>query len=153
MPQASSPLKDTIQDSIKSAMRAKEKERLATLRQITAAIKQFEVDNRQDLDDDGIITILTKMCKQRRDSLSQFEQAGRDDLAAVEIAELAIIEEFMPTAMTEDEIAAAIADAVAEAGASSPKEMGAVMNLLRPKLQGRADMGAVSGLVKAALTA
>jgi hypothetical protein len=153
MPQASSPLKDTIQDSIKSAMRAKEKERLATLRQITAAIKQFEVDNRQDLDDDGIITILTKMCKQRRDSLSQFEQAGRDDLAAVEIAELAIIEEFMPTAMTDDEIAAAIADAVAEAGASSPKDMGAVMNLLRPKLQGRADMGAVSGLVKAALTA
>jgi hypothetical protein len=153
MPQASSPLKDTIQDSIKSAMRAKEKERLATLRQITAAIKQFEVDNRQDLDDDGIISILAKMCKQRRDSLSQFEQAGRDDLAAVEIAELAIIEEFMPTAMTDDEIAAAIADAVAEAGASSPKDMGAVMNLLRPKLQGRADMGAVSGLVKAALTA
>lgn len=153
MPQASSPLKVTIQDSIKTAMRAKEKERLATLRQISAAIKQFEVDNRQDLDDDGIITILTKMCKQRRDSLSQFEQAGRDDLAAVEIAELAIIEEFMPTAMTEDEIASAIAEAVAEAGASSPKDMGAVMNLLRPKLQGRADMGAVSGLVKAALTA
>lgn len=153
MPQESSPLKLTIQDSIKAAMRAKEKERLATLRQISAAIKQYEVDNRQDLDDDGIITILTKMCKQRRDSLSQFEQAGRDDLAAIEIAELAIIEEFMPTAMTDDEIAKAIADAVAEAGASSPKDMGAVMNLLRPKLQGRADMGAVSGLVKAALTA
>ena len=153
MPQESSPLKLTIQDSIKAAMRAKEKERLATLRQISAAIKQYEVDNRQDLDDDGIITILTKMCKQRRDSLSQFEQAGRDDLAAVEIAELAIIEEFMPTAMTEDEIASAIAAAIAEAGASSPREMGAVMNLLRPKLQGRADMGAVSGLVKAALTA
>jgi uncharacterized protein YqeY len=153
MPQASSPLKVTIQDSIKAAMRAKEKERLATLRQISAAIKQFEVDNRQDLDDDGIITILTKMCKQRRDSLSQFEQAGRDDLAAVEIAELAIIEEFMPTAMTEDEVASAIAAAIAEAGATSPRDMGAVMNLLRPKLQGRADMGAVSGLVKAALTA
>jgi hypothetical protein len=153
MPQASSPLKVTIQDSIKAAMRAKEKERLATLRQISAAIKQFEVDNRQDLDDDGIITILTKMCKQRRDSLSQFEQAGRDDLAAVEIAELAIIEEFMPTAMTEDEVASAIAEAIAEAGATSPRDMGAVMNLLRPKLQGRADMGAVSGLVKAALTA
>ncbi len=153
MPQESSPLKLTIQDSIKAAMRAKEKERLATLRQISAAIKQYEVDNRQDLDDDGIITILTKMCKQRRDSLSQFEQAGRDDLAAIEIAELAIIEEFMPTAMTDDEIAKAIADAIAEAGASSPKDMGAVMNLLRPKLQGRADMGAVSGLVKAALTA
>lgn len=153
MPQESSPLKLTIQDSIKAAMRAKEKERLATLRQISAAIKQYEVDNRQDLDDDGIITILTKMCKQRRDSLSQFEQAGRDDLAAIEIAELAIIEEFMPTAMTDDEIASAIAAAIAEAGASSPRDMGAVMNLLRPKLQGRADMGAVSGLVKAALTA
>ncbi|MDF1588190.1 MAG: GatB/YqeY domain-containing protein [Gammaproteobacteria bacterium] len=153
MPQQSSPLKLTIQDSIKAAMRAKEKERLATLRQISAAIKQYEVDNRHDLDDDGIITILTKMCKQRRDSLSQFEQAGRDDLAAIEIAELAIIEEFMPTAMTDDEIAGAIAAAIAESGASSPKDMGAVMNLLRPKLQGRADMGAVSGLVKAALTA
>ncbi|MDT8372038.1 MAG: GatB/YqeY domain-containing protein [Gammaproteobacteria bacterium] len=153
MPQQSSPLKLTIHDSIKAAMRAKEKERLATLRQISAAIKQYEVDNRHDLDDDGIITILTKMCKQRRDSLSQFEQAGRDDLAAIEIAELAIIEEFMPTAMTDDEIAGAIAAAIAESGASSPKDMGAVMNLLRPKLQGRADMGAVSGLVKAALTA
>jgi len=153
MPQQSSPLKLTIQDSIKVAMRAKQKERLATLRQISAAIKQYEVDNRHDLDDDGIITILTKMCKQRRDSLSQFEQAGRDDLAAIEIAELAIIEEFMPTAMTDDEIASAIAAAIAESGASSPKDMGAVMNLLRPKLQGRADMGAVSGLVKAALTA
>ncbi|MBE0439650.1 MAG: GatB/YqeY domain-containing protein [Gammaproteobacteria bacterium] len=153
MPQQSSPLKLTIQDSIKAAMRAKQKERLATLRQISAAIKQYEVDNRHDLDDDGIITILTKMCKQRRDSLSQFEQAGRDDLAAIEIAELAIIEEFMPTAMTDDEIASAIAAAIAESGASSPKDMGAVMNLLRPKLQGRADMGAVSGLVKAALTA
>jgi hypothetical protein len=153
MPQEASPLKLAIQDSIKTAMRAKEKERLATLRQVSAAIKQYEVDNREDLDDDGIITILTKMCKQRRDSISQFEQAGRDDLASVEIAELAIIEEFMPTAMTEDEIAAAIDEAIAAAGASSPKDMGAVMNLLRPKIQGRADMGSVSGLVKAALTA
>jgi len=153
MPAESSPLKLTIQDSVKAAMRAKEKERLATLRQITAAIKQFEVDNRQDLDDEGIITILTKMCKQRRDSLSQFQAAGRDDLAAIEIAELAIIEEFMPTAMTEEEIATAIKAAITESGASSARDMGAVMNVLRPQLQGRADMGAVSGLVKAALTA
>ena len=153
MPAESSPLKIVIQDNVKAAMRAKEKERLATLRQITAAIKQVEVDNRTDLDDDGIITILTKMCKQRRDSLSQFQEAGRDDLAAIEVAELAIIEEFMPAAMTDDEIQAAIAQTIAEVGASSPKEMGAVMNVLRPKVQGRADMGAVSGLVKAALTA
>lgn len=153
MPAESSPLKLTITDNVKDAMRAKEKERLATLRQITAAIKQFEIDNRKDLDDEGIITILTKMCKQRRDSLSQFQAAGRDDLAAIEIAELAIIEEFMPTAMTEQEIADAIQAAITESGAASAREMGAVMNILRPQLQGRADMGAVSGLVKAALSA
>jgi hypothetical protein len=153
MPAASSPLKETIQESVKTAMRAKEKERLATLRQITAAIKQAEVDNRADLTDDDIVAILTKMSKQRRDSLSQFEQAGRDDLAEVEKAELAIIEEFMPAQLSEDEIVAEIKAVIAETGASSPKEMGAVMNALRPKLQGRADMGAVSGLVKAALTA
>jgi uncharacterized protein YqeY len=153
MPAESSPLKLTIQDSVKAAMRAKEKDRLATLRQITASIKQYEVDNREDLDDEGIITILTKMCKQRRDSLSQFKEAGRDDLAVIEVAELAIIEEFMPTALTDDEIASEIKTVIAETGASSPKDMGTVMNTLRPKLQGRADMGAVSGLVKAALTA
>ena len=153
MPVESSPLKVTIQDNVKAAMRAKEKERLATLRQITAAIKQIEVDTRQDLDDDGIITVLTKMCKQRRDSLSQFQDAGRDDLAAIEIAELAIIDEFMPTALSDEEIASEIKAVIAEVGASGPRDMGNVMNALRPKLQGRADMGAVSGLVKAALTA
>jgi uncharacterized protein YqeY len=153
MPAEASPLKITIQECVKAAMRAKEKDRLATLRQITAAIKQVEIDERIDVDDDGIITILTKMCKQRRDSLSQFEKAGRTDLAEIEVAELAIIDEFMPTAMTDDEIAAAIAETIASTGATSPKEMGAVMNKLRPQLQGRADMGAVSGLVKAALTA
>ena len=152
MPAESSPLKATIQECVKAAMRAREKDRLATLRQITAAIKQVEVDNRIDVDDDGIIVIMTKMCKQRRDSLSQFEKAGRTDLAEIEVAELAIIEEFMPTAMTDDEIALTIAETIAQVGASSPKEMGKVMNLLRPKMQGRADMGAVSGLVKTALT-
>lgn len=149
----SSPLKLNITDNVIAAMRAKEKERLATLRQITAAIKQFEIDNRQDLDDEGIITILTKMCKQRRDSLSQFEAAGRNDLAVIEIAELAIIEEFMPSAMTEQEVADAIHAAIAQSGATSARDMGAVMNILRPQLQGRADMGAVSGLVKTALSA
>jgi|TARA_B110000967_G_scaffold177521_1_gene191687 uncharacterized protein YqeY len=152
MPAEASPLKLTIQDNVKAAMRAKEKDRLVTLRTIMAEIKQIEVDKRVDVDDDGIVTILTKMCKQRRDSLSQFEKAGRNDLARIEVAELAVINEFMPTPMTDDEIAAAIAETISQTGASSPKEMGVVMNMLRPKLQGKADMGAVSGLVKAALT-
>ncbi|PCJ30293.1 MAG: glutamyl-tRNA amidotransferase [Gammaproteobacteria bacterium] len=152
MPAEASPLKVTILDQVKSAMRAKDKKRLGTLRQITAAIKQFEIDNREDLNDDGIIVIMTKMCKQRRDSLSQFQDAGRDDLAEIEIAELAIIEEFMPTPLTDDEIATEIAAMIKELGATGPKEMGNVIKALRPKFQGRADMGAVSGLVKAALT-
>ncbi len=152
MPAAASPLKETIQESVKSAMRAKEKERLATLRQITAAIKQLEVDNRADLSDDDIIVVLTKMTKQRRDALTQFEDAGRDDLAAIEKAELAIIAEFLPAQLSAEEIAAEIEAVIAETGASSPKDMGAVMNALRPKLQGRADMGPVSGLVKKALS-
>lgn len=151
MPAEASPLKLKIQDSVKDAMRAKQKERLATLRQITAAIKQSEVDNRTDLGDAEVITILTKMCKQRRDSLTQFQDAGREDLAAIEIAELAIIDEFMPAAMTDEDIASAIQAAIAESGATSARDMGAVMNVLRPQIQGRADMGAVSGLVKAAL--
>lgn len=153
MPAEASPLKVTIQDSVKDAMRAKDKDRLNTLRQITAAIKQLEVDNRQDLTDDDILVVLTKMTKQRKDSLSQFEQAGREDLAVIERAELAIIEEFLPAAMTESELETAIASAIAESGASSIKDMGAVMNVLRPKVQGRADMGAVSSQVKAALSA
>ena len=152
MPAEASPLKVKIQDSVKDAMRAKDKDRLGTLRQITAAIKQLEVDNRQDLSDDDIIVVLTKMTKQRKDSLPQFEQAGREDLAVIERAELAIIEEFLPTPLTESELEAAIASAIAESGASSIKDMGAVMNVLRPKVQGRADMGAVSSQVKAALS-
>lgn len=152
MPQEASPLKVTIQNSVKDAMRAKEKVRLGALRQITAAIKQAEVDNRADLSDDDIIVILTKMSKQRREALDQYEKAGRDDLAEVEKVELAIIEEFMPTQLSDEEVAEAIQAAVAEAGASSIKDMGAVMNILRPKIQGRADMSAVSGKVKAALS-
>ncbi len=152
MPASASPLKETIQESVKSAMRAKEKARLGTLRQITAAIKQLEVDNRADLSDDDIIVVLTKMTKQRRDALSQFEDAGREDLAEIEKAELAIIAEFLPEQLSAEEVAAEIEAVIAETGASSPKDMGKVMNALRPKLQGRADMGPVSGLVKKALT-
>lgn len=151
MPAEASPLKVTIMDSVKDAMRAKEKERLSVLRQITAAIKQVEVDNRTDLSDDDIVVILTKMTKQRREALDQYEQAGREDLAAIEKAELVIIEEFMPAQLSDEEVAEAVDAAIKETGASSVKDMGAVMNVLRPKLQGRADMGAVSGKVKAAL--
>jgi hypothetical protein len=152
MPQEASPLQITIKDSVKDAMRAKDKVRLGALRQITAAIKQAEVDNRADMSDDDVIAILTKMGKQRREALDQFVAAGRDDLAEVERVELAIIEEFLPAALSFEEIAAAIESALAEAGASSIKDMGAVMNILRPKIQGRADMSAVSGQVKAALS-
>ncbi|MTI63043.1 GatB/YqeY domain-containing protein [Methylophaga sp.] len=151
MPAEASPLKVTIMDSVKDAMRAKEKERLSVLRQITAAIKQVEVDNRADLSDDDIVVILTKMTKQRREALDQYEQAGRDDLAAIEKAELKVIEEFMPAQLSDEEVAEAIDAAIKETNASSAKDMGAVMNVLRPKLQGRADMGAVSGKVKAVL--
>lgn len=152
MPAEASPLKVTIQENVKDAMRAKDKDRLNVLRQITASIKQVEVDNRTDLSDDDIITILTKMTKQRREALEQYENAGRDDLAAIEKAELVIIEEFLPEALSAEEIAEAVQAAISEAGASSIKDMGAVMNVLRPKIQGRADMGAVSGQVKAALS-
>jgi hypothetical protein len=152
MPQEASPLQVTIKDSVKDAMRAKDKVRLGALRQITAAIKQAEVDNRADLSDDDVIAILTKMGKQRREALDQYVAAGRDDLAEVEKVELAIIEEFLPAALSAEEVAAAIEGAIAEVGASSIKDMGAVMNILRPKIQGRADMSAVSGQVKAALS-
>lgn len=152
MPAEASPLKVTIQDSIKDAMRAKDKERLAVLRQISAAIKQVEVDNRLDLSDDDIVVILTKMSKQRREALEQYENASRADLADIEKAELAVIEEFMPEQLSEEEVAQAIQTAIEEADASSIKDMGAVMNVLRPKIQGRADMAAVSGKVKSALS-
>lgn len=152
MPAEASPLKVTIQDSIKDAMRAKDKERLAVLRQISAAIKQVEVDNRVDLSDDDIVVILTKMIKQRREALEQYENASRADLADIEKAELVVIEEFMPEQLSEEEIVQAIQSAIDEAGASSIKDMGAVMNVLRPKIQGRADMAAVSGQVKSALS-
>ncbi|HAQ50393.1 MAG TPA: glutamyl-tRNA amidotransferase [Gammaproteobacteria bacterium] len=151
MPATASPLKQTIQDAVKAAMKAKEKSKLATLRQITAAIKQVEVDKRQDLSDDDIISILTKMCKQRRDALSQFEQAKRQDLADIEIAELAIIETFLPQALSADEIQAEIVAALAQISDKGPKAMGEMMKILRPKMQGRADMSAVSQQVKAAL--
>ncbi len=144
-------LKSRIQEDVKGAMRARDRQRLDALRLITAAIKQKEVDERVDLDDRGVITVLEKMIKQRRDSIDQFNKAGRDELAAREAFEIEIIQQYMPAAMGESEVEALIDAALEETGASEMKEMGKVMGALKPKLQGRADMGAVSAKVKARL--
>jgi uncharacterized protein YqeY len=144
-------LKDRIQQDVKDAMRAKDKERLAAIRLITAAIKQREVDERIELDDEQVLLVLDKMCKQRRESISQFEKAGRDDLVAKEVSELEIIHGYLPRQLDDEEIAALIDVALAETGASSIKDMGKVMGQLKPQLQGRADMSAVSAMIKSRL--
>ena len=144
-------LKDQIQQDMKDAMRARDKARLATIRLIMAAIKQREVDKRIELDDAQVIAVLDKMSKQRRESISQFEQAGRDDLIAQENAELEIIQPYLPEALGEDELTALIEAALQATGASTIKDMGKVMGQLKPKIQGRADMGAVSALIKSRL--
>ncbi len=144
-------LKDRITDDVKDAMRARDKPRLATLRLITAAIKQQEVDERIELDDTQLLSLLDKMCKQRRESISQFEKAARDDLIAQEVSELDIIKTYLPEQLGEAEIAALIDETMAATGATSIKDMGKVMGQLKPKLQGRADMGAVSAMIKARL--
>ena len=144
-------LKDQIQQDMKDAMRAKDKARLATIRLILAAIKQREVDERIELDDAQVIAVLDKMSKQRRESISQFKRAGRDDLIAQENAELEIILPYLPEALGEDELNALIEAAMQATGASTIKDMGKVMGQLKPKIQGRADMGAVSALIKSRL--
>ena len=144
-------LKDRIQQDMKDAMRARDKERLGTIRLILAAIKQREVDERIELDDTQLIVVLDKMVKQRRESIAQFEQAGRDDLIAQEQSELEVIIPYLPAALGEDEITQLIDAALEATGASSIKDMGKVMGQLKPKLQGRADMGAVSAMIKARL--
>lgn len=151
MPAVSSPLKSTITDAMKTAMKGGDKARLATIRLIMAAIKQVEVDERKDLTDADLLAILDKMAKQRRESISQYKEAGRDDLVAQEESELLVIQDFLPQPLTEDEIAELIKDAVASTGAQDMKDMGKVMGVLKPKLQGRADMGKVSGQIKALL--
>ena len=146
-------LKARILEDVKDAMRAREKARLATLRMVTAAIKQREVDRRTaSLDDASVVAVLEKMLKQRRESASQYESAGRDDLAAAEREEIAVIERYMPQALDPAEVDAMIAAAVDEAGAATMKDMGRVMGLLKPRMQGRADMGAVSAAVRARLS-
>jgi uncharacterized protein YqeY len=144
-------LKDQITEDMKAAMRAKESERLGTIRLLTAAIKQREVDERITLDDAQVTAVIEKMIKQRRDSITQFEAGGRQDLADKEKAELLVLGAYMPAALSEEEIQAAVTAAVAETGAAGPQDMGKVMAILKQKLAGRADMTAVSGKVKAAL--
>jgi uncharacterized protein YqeY len=144
-------LKQRIDADMKAAMRAKDRERLGTVRLILAAIKQREVDERTTLDDTQVLAVLDKMAKQRRDSIAQYEGAGRQDLAEKERRELEVIQEYMPQPLSEAEIAALIDAAVAATGAGGMQEMGKVMSVLKPQVQGRADMGAVSAAVRARL--
>lgn len=144
-------LKDQITEDMKSAMRAKEAAKLGTIRLITAAMKQKEVDERVDLTDAMVLAIIEKMIKQRKDSIAQFEAGGRQDLADIEKAELLILSAYMPAGLSDAEIQAAVASAVEETGAAGPQDMGKLMAALKPKLAGRADMAVVSVLVKAAL--
>ena len=137
---------------MKEAMKAREKERLATIRLIQAEFKRVEVDERIEIDDARALAIMDKMVKQRRDSISQFESAGRDELVAIERAEINVIQEFLPQQLSEDEILAIIDDALSGVDATGMAAMGPLMGVIKPKLQGRADMGAVSKLVKAKLT-
>jgi uncharacterized protein YqeY len=145
-------LKEQITSDMKDAMRAKDKERLGTIRLILAAIKQREVDERIELDDEQVLVVLDKMVKQRRDSITQYRDAGREELAAKEEAELELIQHYLPEALSEAEIDSLIAEAISSSGAESMKDMGKVMGLLKPKVQGRADMGAVSARIKARLS-
>lgn len=147
------PLKQQITDDMKVAMRAKDTARLGAIRLLLAAIKQREVDERTELDDAAVLAVIEKMLKQRRDSISQYETAGRQDLADAERFEVSVLSQYLPQPLTDAEILALLDQAVAETGAASIKDMGKVMNVLRPQLAGRADMGKVSGLIKARLGA
>ncbi|MFD2164934.1 GatB/YqeY domain-containing protein [Thalassotalea euphylliae] len=142
-----------LKDEMKVAMKAKEKVRLGVIRMALAAIKQTEIDNKTELDDDGIIAVLTKMVKQRKESITMYTEGGREELAANEAAEVAALEAFLPTPLTEEEINKMISDAINQVDASSMADMGKVMGVLKPAMQGKADLGAVSGKVRAALNA
>ena len=151
-------LLDDLKNAQKEAMRAKDKIRLGTIRMALSAVKQHEIDGRTNpdyiaLDDEGVLVILIKMVKQRKDAASQYETAGRQDLLDIELAEIVILQDFMPKALSEEELDALIVQAMADSGASSMQDMGKVMGLLKPKVQGRADMGKLSGKIKAKLNA
>jgi uncharacterized protein YqeY len=145
------PLRDQINEELKNAMRSGDARRRDALRLLTAALKQKEVDERKTLLDTDVVAIIEKMIKQRRDSIAQFEQGGRTDLAETEQFEISVLERYMPQALSDEEVDAAIAAAIAEVGAKGPADMGKVMGPLKAKLAGRADMGKVSGRVKARL--
>ena len=144
-------LKDRIRQDTVTAMRARDRERLAALRLITSEIKQREVDGRQTLDDAGVLAVLDRMLKQRRDSAEQYRAAGRDELAEAETFEIRVIETYLPAPLSEEELAALVDRAIDESGASSMRDMGGVMTRLRPQVQGRADMAGVSRLVRSRL--
>jgi uncharacterized protein YqeY len=144
-------LKARITEDMKSAMKAKEAGKLSAIRLLLAAVKQKEVDERVELDDTAVVAVIEKLTKQRKDSVTQYEAAGRQDLADVEKAEIAILAAYLPEKMSSEETAAAVAAAVAETGAKGPADMGKLMAVLKPRLAGKADMGEVSKLVKSAL--
>ena len=146
-------LKDTINDAVKTSMKAKDKDTTATLRLITSAIKQIEVDERRELSDDDVIAVLTKMVKQRRESIEQFTKGNRQDLADKEQAELDLIQQYLPEQLSEAEIDQLINQVISETGAETIKDMGKVMGKLKPQIQGKAEMGPVSAKIKAKLGA
>ncbi|MGM0594226.1 MAG: GatB/YqeY domain-containing protein [Pseudomonadota bacterium] len=145
-------LKQQIMADMKTAMRNKDKERLGTIRLLQAAVKQREVDEQTELGDEQVLAVLDKMVKQRRDSITQYNDAGREELAAREEAELAVLQHYLPEALSEAELDSLIDEAISNTGATSMKEMGKVMGQLKPKVQGRADMGQVSARIKARLS-
>ncbi|WP_188150983.1 GatB/YqeY domain-containing protein [Teredinibacter waterburyi] len=146
-----SELKSQVSQAVKDAMRAKAKDRLGVLRIVMSEFKRIEVDERVELDDARVLAVLDKMVKQRRDSAKQYEDADRPELAAIEHAEISVITEFLPAALTEAEITQLLKDAIAKTGAESMRDMGQVMAIVKPQVQGRADMGSVSKLVKTLL--
>jgi len=141
-------LREQLNEDIKTAMKAREADRLAALRLMLSAVKQREVDERITLDDAGVVSVVEKMIKQRRDSIEQYEKAARKDLADREKYEISVIQAYLPQQLSQAEIEAAIAEAIAATGAKSPADMGKVMGVVKPKLAGKADMGKVSGMVK-----
>ena len=146
------PIYQRVTAEVKLAMKARDKPRLGALRLIMADFKRIEVDERIELDDERVLVILDKMAKQRKDSFKQFEDAGREDLASQEALEIAVIAEFLPDQLSDDEVSGLVKAAIAETGAASMQDMGKVMAIVKPQVQGKTDMGAVSGLVKAQLS-
>ena len=146
-------LKDQITEDMKSAMKAGEKDRLKVVRLILAAIKQIEVDTRKELDDAAVLAVITKMVKQRRDSIDQFEKGDREDLAAIERAEIVVLDTYLPEQLSADAIASLVDEVIASTGAASIRDMGKVMGQIKAKAAGRADMGAVSAVIKERLNA